>query len=112
MNSRAVNYVKLRIKGVGIIKAAQVSRVLLPSGGSVTIFMAIALLFVNLHRIEAGADASLKDAEATLKYHQTKILASESIAASKKLENVVIRCLNGDVVLIDNHTHQCTIKKY
>lgn len=111
MISRVIQYVRLRRKGFSMVRSAQVSNVLLPSASSITLFMAIALIFAALYDQERKAETRLKDATVLVKYHQAKIRATSSLADTKNLENVVIRCLRGDVVMINNHTHQCTLKK-
>jgi predicted RNA-binding protein len=111
MNCRAIHYIKLRRKGLTPGNAARVSGVLLPDRIVLVTFLAIGLFFNSLFSREIEADARLKDADALLKYHQARIQADQAMASTKVLEAVIIRCLRGDVVTINKHTHQCKFER-
>jgi hypothetical protein len=108
---RLIHYIKLRHKGVGRRKAAKVTGLFTLGGNAITIIMSVSIVFGTLINREKEADARLKATESVLKYHQARIQAEAAVADTHNLENVVIRCLRGDVVMINNHTHECVMRK-
>ena len=108
---KLIEYIRLRKKGFAVFQAIKYNNEpinfidVLATALIVGWFVYISL---EIHQLTIAS----KKANVTIVMAETKHTLTETEAKAKKLENVLINCLNGNSILVDNRNMDCQIKNY
>ena len=108
---KLIEYIRLRNKGFTFLQAIKYNYARISMFDALvpwTIFAWFMYFSLQLHQLKIDSNK----AHITIVMAETKHALSTTEAKAQKLENILINCLNGDSILVNNRNMDCQIKNY